>query len=819
MKNKKKKTKKKTKRALSKGISKSLDARRANVSELGSKSIRVFLYGTMKRNFYNYNAYLSCACGRGQARFLHDAITKDPFRLILWGSRHVPAMVENSDENNNNNDILPQIHGEVFLVDKNTLAGLDDFFEDGEVRYTRKPIRIIKSSASSSSLRQRRDVHAYAYVVTPTTEFLNLPTLAEYTEMEHEKYSNPTFQPKVFELMTGVDKEYFSLFWDPKTHHGRRFDNVWREALGEPLLTDRCRIKLSDFYLGHIPETQWGIFMWKSFGWFVYFIAPFSILITFTNIAAGMYYGKKYGEIIDVAVVDTVDVMVPNTLMAICIDYCFYFLKFSTGIAYAQFFTWCVIETIFWFYMQYTLNYYEKQHLLKIEKDDKKNDDHLSLEDVEKIKNERYRQFHSVAELEFRSKERGKEYLCQWFLGAKSFKDVYEDNLKDFYTFAYFGKSSVRHLNNDENSQLLEFVQITKSYLGGLSHGRNENIKSIRPKYDPLLAEHHPFVFYFLTEGLIQILYSFVTLSSLGFKGYSAGNVRYWYHPGPNNTNNNNSTKRKSSRKNSKNDHAMPIILFPGVGVGLLSYEKVFKALALERPVIVYEVPCVSLRVIRGFSFYTVDDILQSIDIIRDRHVEYGPLQKIHFVGHSFGSGIASIIIKHYEPKRDIGNVTLIDAMPFCLHRAGLSRNFLYDPYEDGRVYLVNREPHLAFTLMRQLDWKAFILWPEDLNVLSNPATIILSGSDALVPSAKIKAQLAEAGHDGIAKTNLVWLSDCDHGDFLFDNVLAQNVTKHILNPVVNEKYFGMHYTLVTREEMRKRFVKHKRRRKALGLL
>ena len=79
---------------------------------------------------------------------------------------------------------------------------------------------------------------------------------------------------------------------------------------------------------------------------------------------------------------------------------------------------------------------------------------------MEKIKNERYRQFHAVAELEFRSKERGKEYLCQWFLGAKSFKDVYEDNLKDFYTFAYFGKSSVRHLNNDENSQLLNLYKL-----------------------------------------------------------------------------------------------------------------------------------------------------------------------------------------------------------------------------------------------------------------------------------------------------------------------------------------------------------------------
>ena len=66
------------------------------MSSFEGKSVRIFFYGTMKRNFYNYNAYLSCACSRGQARFLHDAVTDDPFRLVLWGDRHVPAMVDHA---------------------------------------------------------------------------------------------------------------------------------------------------------------------------------------------------------------------------------------------------------------------------------------------------------------------------------------------------------------------------------------------------------------------------------------------------------------------------------------------------------------------------------------------------------------------------------------------------------------------------------------------------------------------------------------------------------------------------------------------------
>ena len=176
------------------------------------------------------------------------------------------------------------------------------------------------------------------------------------------------------------------------------------------------------------------------------------------------------------------------------------------------------------------------------------------------------------------------------------------------------------------------------------------------------------------------------------------------------------------------------------------------------------------------FVHYTKDDILQAIAAIRDNHVEFASPQEIHFVGHSFGSGVVSWIIKYFEPKIEIGNVTLLDAMPFCLHLSGLPRNFMYDPFEDGRVYLVNREPHLAYTLMRKLHWQSLILWPEDLNVLKNPATVILSGNDSLIPSVNIKGQLAEAGHDGVAETNLIWLSDCDHGDFLFDNALAKRL-------------------------------------------
>ena len=60
---------------------------------------------------------------------------------------------------------------------------------------------------------------------------------------------------------------------------------------------------------------------------------------------------------------------------------------------------------------------------------------------------------------------------------------------------------------------------------------------------------------------------------------------------------------------------------------------KIFKSISKERPVIVFEMPCVSLRIVRGFVHYTKDDILQAIATIRDNHVEFASPQEIHFVG------------------------------------------------------------------------------------------------------------------------------------------------------------------------------------------
>ena len=245
------------------------------LEESGERCL-VFLYGTMKRGFFNYNAYLSCAVQRGQARYVGDARTSERDQTLqMWGERRVPGLLgrrATSPENGR------RVHGEIFEIDHKTLAALDDFFEDGPMFYQRRLISVqyeredathsaapddttmrtaandfhtndphlvgkrrAKSKPSRSKrARSRRRKHrtsqragllpqgyapvsnapysesrptclAYCWVLedaagtAPTS-----PVLVEYTKHDEMHYSNPRFQPKVLELMTGVDAGHFA---------------------------------------------------------------------------------------------------------------------------------------------------------------------------------------------------------------------------------------------------------------------------------------------------------------------------------------------------------------------------------------------------------------------------------------------------------------------------------------------------------------------------------------------------------------------------------------------------------------------------------
>jgi gamma-glutamylaminecyclotransferase len=72
----------------------------------------VFVYGTLKRGFPNFDAHMQAA------KFLGPARTLDAYPLVIGGQWRTPFMIDEPGEGS-------PVSGEVFGVDDNTLALLD----------------------------------------------------------------------------------------------------------------------------------------------------------------------------------------------------------------------------------------------------------------------------------------------------------------------------------------------------------------------------------------------------------------------------------------------------------------------------------------------------------------------------------------------------------------------------------------------------------------------------------------------------------------------------------------------------------------------
>merc|ERR1719401_2219273 len=84
---------------------------------------RLFVYGTLKRGFTNYQRYLGLAEERGKAEFIGEAVTLESFPLVVRPAHMPPATC---------GPVLMDcpgkghpIRGEVFLVDDSTLEAMD----------------------------------------------------------------------------------------------------------------------------------------------------------------------------------------------------------------------------------------------------------------------------------------------------------------------------------------------------------------------------------------------------------------------------------------------------------------------------------------------------------------------------------------------------------------------------------------------------------------------------------------------------------------------------------------------------------------------
>ncbi|OQS04452.1 hypothetical protein THRCLA_20879 [Thraustotheca clavata] len=157
----------------------------------------VFVYGTLKTSFVNYNLYLKPAMDKHKATKRGDAVTVSPFPLVVGGDRCVPFLLDVPGEGE-------QIYGEVYTVDDACLQALDLLENVSTGYYKRVKIPVILNNETIAS-------YVYIRSVEPNDPLLNLKKISCYTSEEAKEYKSRSEYPNLEILAYIYDIEIHRL--------------------------------------------------------------------------------------------------------------------------------------------------------------------------------------------------------------------------------------------------------------------------------------------------------------------------------------------------------------------------------------------------------------------------------------------------------------------------------------------------------------------------------------------------------------------------------------------------------------------------------
>ncbi|KAJ7118980.1 hypothetical protein C8R44DRAFT_707271 [Mycena epipterygia] len=354
------------------------------------------------------------------------------------------------------------------------------------------------------------------------------------------------------------------------------------------------------------------------------------------------------------------------------------------------------------------------------------------------------------------------DYPSGWFLPSNS--DIKRDNVYEWILWALFA-STPEHASPEWEQEIDEYMSTVEKSLGRkLEPGRAPDVKSLRLSFDPIHMLHRPLIWYMIV-ALVDTLTS-AFLLSLGFKHYAPRrpcfntfpprpllslfskpaatlHFPYWYRP-----------PRPSAQSKS------PILFLHGIGIGLHPYVPLFRELLRADPtqsLLLVEFLPVSMRITgpmppRWTTLAAINTILEDLDI-----------NQVVLAAHSYGTFLAAHIVSPPSDaastgdpalilNRKVAALVLIDPIPFLLHLPTVAHNFLYRAPGARRAnewqlwYFASRDADVARVLGRCFFWDEGCIWQEDLRRFSaeggRRVSVMLSGSDQIVPSAAVRAYL-----------------------------------------------------------------------------
>ncbi|KAF5554421.1 ribose-phosphate pyrophosphokinase [Fusarium phyllophilum] len=350
------------------------------------------------------------------------------------------------------------------------------------------------------------------------------------------------------------------------------------------------------------------------------------------------------------------------------------------------------------------------------------------------------------------------QYLRRWFRDAPE-HEIKRENVKDFFRWAFLNMEDCDSTYDDE---LDEYVEKLEELLGRkLEPGRGE-AKCLRMTLDKVEMLHRSLTWYLCIFVVDTIASAYLLYHSFSFYRTSfsqffttfplrplslvtpyksaAKGLTYWHRP--------HTAKTR-----------LPILFIHGIGVGLYPYIN-FLAEVNEADsedgdvgIIAVEILSVSSR-ITGAAMLK-EEMCEEIHRILSSH-GWG---NCVLVSHSYGSVVASQLLRDPKTSVSIGPVMFIDPVSFLLHLPDIAYNFT----AKYRSYVVS-----ALLLGRQST-------VEGRPTRSSCCRGLASG-DSIIDTESIRAYLVgskdwarsptkETGEvSGNGKLDMIWLEGLDHG-------------------------------------------------------
>lgn len=184
----------------------------------------VYVYGTLKRDFYNYETYLKPAVVRGKTEFIGAAQTKHAdFHLVLKKDRFVPCLYR-TPAAAQDGYCVP---GEVYKCDADVVEALDILEAVAEKYYLREEIDVEILDGE----RKGETIACHAYIMPLRDDLLSLARIPMYTAELHEGYQSRSRTPKLSILQCIYGKETTDAV-QAKIDQGLEFAAAWEQVIG-----------------------------------------------------------------------------------------------------------------------------------------------------------------------------------------------------------------------------------------------------------------------------------------------------------------------------------------------------------------------------------------------------------------------------------------------------------------------------------------------------------------------------------------------------------------------------------------------------------